>query len=256
MVFHTARKLIDYPVLQIDNITIERIQKFNFLGLYIKNNLTWDTHQNHISLKTSKIIGTMNRLKYIYPQHILHMLYNTLILPHLNYCLIVWGFNSSRILLLQKRAMRTITNSWYRAHTSPIFRSLNILKINDLYWLMVLKFYYKLENKLLPSYFDEFIPKKSAGSTVYSIRNPQNQMPKIKHEYAKKLFRCELIKITNIINNSDFLRDIFDRLYTHSLHGYSHHIKNKLINNYSTDCVLENCYICGNYHNLIPDANE
>ena len=49
-----------------------------------------------------------------------------------------------------------------------------ILKINNLYWMMVLKFYYKLENKLLPSYFDEFIPKKSGGSTVYSIRNPQN----------------------------------------------------------------------------------
>ena len=26
---------------------------------------------------------------------------------------------------------------------------------------MVLKFYYKLENKLLPSYFDEFIPKQN-----------------------------------------------------------------------------------------------
>ena len=60
---------------------------------------------------------------------------------------------------------------------------------------MVLKLYYKLENK-----------EKSAGSTVYSIRNPQNQMPKIKHEYAKNSFRCELIKITNIINNSDLLR--------------------------------------------------
>ena len=130
------------------------------------------------------------------------MLHNTLILPHLNYCLIVWGFDSSRIRLLQKRAIRTITNSWYRTHTTPIFKSLNILKITDLYWLIVLKFYYKLENKLLPSYFDEFIPKKSAGSIVYSIRNPQNQMPKIKHEYAKKSFGCELIKITNIINNS------------------------------------------------------
>ena len=93
MVFHTARKLIDYLVLQIDNFTIERIQQFNFLGLHINNNLTWDTHQNHISLKISKNTGTMKRLKYIYPQHILHMLYNTLILPHLNYCLIVWGFD-------------------------------------------------------------------------------------------------------------------------------------------------------------------
>ena len=57
--------------------------------------------------------------------------------------------------------------------------------------------------KLLPSYFDELIPKKSIGSTVYSIQNAQNQMPKIKHEYAKNSFRCKLIKI-KIINYSDF----------------------------------------------------
>ena len=81
-------------------------------------------------------------------------------------------------------------------------------------------------------------------------------MPKIKHEYAQNSFRCELIKITNIINNSDLLRDILDKLYTHSIHGYSHHIKNKLINNYSTDCLLENCYTCRYYHNPIPNANE
>ena len=99
------------------------------------------------------------------------MLHNTLILPHLNYCLIV--------ILLQKQAMRTITNSWYRAYATPIFKSLNVLKINDLYWLMVLKFYYELENKLLPSYFDKFFPK--TFSLLYSLfkGNPQNQMPNI-----------------------------------------------------------------------------
>ena len=80
MGFHMARKLIDYPLfLQIDNFIIERIQKFNLLGLHINNILTWGTHQNHISLKISKNTGTMNRLKYIYPHHILHRLYNTLI---------------------------------------------------------------------------------------------------------------------------------------------------------------------------------
>ena len=130
--------------------------------------------------------------------------------------------------MLQKRAIRTITNNWYRTHTTPIFKSLNILKINDLYWLIVLKFYNKLENKLLHSYFDEFISKKSAGSTVYSIQNPQNQMPKIKLEYAKNSFRCEFIKITNIINNSDllgiYLTSSTLTLYRgeDSIHGYSH----------------------------------
>ena len=85
----------------------------------------------HISFKISKITGTMNMFKYIYPQHILHMLYNTLILQHLNYRLIVWGFDSSMILLLQKGALRTLSNSWYRAHATQIYKSLNVL-----YWLM------------------------------------------------------------------------------------------------------------------------
>ena len=102
MVFHSTKKKVEYPILYINNFIIENIKTFNFLGLHINNNLTWDTHINHISLKMSKIIGTMNRLKNVYPLHILHMLYNSLIVPHINYCLIMWGFHSSRILILQK----------------------------------------------------------------------------------------------------------------------------------------------------------
>ena len=43
--------------------------------------------------------------------------------------------------------------------------------------------------------------------------------------YKNILIIMELFKMTNIIKNSDFLKDIFDKLYTHSLQGYSHHIK-------------------------------
>ena len=42
----------------------------------------------------------------------LTLLYNTLILPHLNYCAVVWGrnydSNTKRIMLLQKQAVRII----------------------------------------------------------------------------------------------------------------------------------------------------
>ena len=167
------------------------------------------------------------------------MLYNTLILPHLNYCLIIWGINTSRILLLQKKAMRIISNSWYRAHTEPIFKGLNILNINDLYRLMVLKFYFKLENKLLPVYFNTFIPK----------------MPQIKHQYARNTFRCELIAITNFISNTSDYDGIIDKVQTHSLHGYSLYIKNKLMSKYENECNIINCYSCTHYIDLYPPAN-
>ena len=42
----------------------------------------------------------------------------------------------------------------------PILKINNLSLINYVYWLIVLKFHYKLENKLFPSYFEEFISKK------------------------------------------------------------------------------------------------
>ena len=53
-------------------------------------------HIDHISLKISKVIGIMHRLKDIYPKNILLTLYNSLIVPHLNYCHTHMGFQNCK----------------------------------------------------------------------------------------------------------------------------------------------------------------
>ena len=45
------------------------------------------------------------------------MLYNTLILPHLNYCVTAWGYQCNRIIILQKKAIRTVMMSSYIMRT-------------------------------------------------------------------------------------------------------------------------------------------
>ena len=80
-------------------------------------------------------------------------------LPHLNYCVLCCGSHTNRIHLLQKRAIRNINNANYRAYSEPIFKSLNLLKISDIYYLSTLNFYSKLINKNLPHYFDSFKPQ-------------------------------------------------------------------------------------------------
>ena len=63
-------------------------------------------------------------------------LYNALVLPHLSYSCIVWGWASAaaldRISKLQKRVVRLITNSHFQAHSDPLFYKLNILKVGDI----------------------------------------------------------------------------------------------------------------------------
>ena len=60
-------------------------------------------------------------------------LYYTLIYPYIVYCNCAWSStyvsNLNRIYYLQKRAVRAITNSDYRAHSAPLFSKLGILDI-------------------------------------------------------------------------------------------------------------------------------
>ena len=123
--------------------------------------MTWDAHINHISKKISKAIGILYQLKHIYPQRILFTLYTTLIVPHLNYCLILWGSyikENHRLHLLQKKALRIITNSHYIAHSEPIFKDVRCLKITDMFSVAIWKFYFKLMNNKLPHCFSSYKP--------------------------------------------------------------------------------------------------
>ena len=91
MQFHKAPKHVPHLHLQINNNEISRVETFNSLGLQINDNLKWITHIDHISQKMSRIIGLLNRMKMIFPHEILLSIYNTRILPHLNYCILSWG---------------------------------------------------------------------------------------------------------------------------------------------------------------------
>ena len=82
MCFHAPQKVMTYPFLKINNINIERVTDFNFLGLIISSNLKWNKHIDHISLKISKVTGILYRLKSIFPRDALLTIYNALIMPY------------------------------------------------------------------------------------------------------------------------------------------------------------------------------
>ena len=75
------------------------------------------------------------------------MLCNTLILPHINYCTMAWGYKGPSLLKIQKKAVRVITLSGYSAHSEPLFKQLNVLKVADQLRLQELKFYFKYIQK-------------------------------------------------------------------------------------------------------------
>ncbi len=57
---HTGPKKLE---LKIDNINIEYVNFFNFLGLTIDSHSTWENHTVNMSNKCLRIIGILNRIK-------------------------------------------------------------------------------------------------------------------------------------------------------------------------------------------------
>ena len=242
IVFHYSQRQIDFetfPELFIDGTSIVRTQEFNFLGLLIHENLNWKPHISKISIKIARVIGTLRRLQNILPPHVLKTIYNSLILPHINYCILAWGNSYSRILNLQKKSVRVMNRAKYNAHTSPLFKNTNILTVPDIFTLKSLKFYYKYKHKNVPSYFDDmFTPLPNPNP--YPTRNSNTPLPQTPiHSTSSAAMRYTTLKIIDAMPPL-----ITEKINTHSYEGFSTYIKRYLIGLYPEHCVIRDCYVC------------
>ena len=132
---------------------IECVRQFVFLGITIHETLNWDRYIDKIANKRSRTLGVMNKLKHFIPKYTLKIMYRSLIPPHFNNNILLWGFNTHRLIKLQKIAIIIITDSKYNSHTEPLLKSLNMLKINDIFIIQCLKFFHNYLNDRVPGFF-------------------------------------------------------------------------------------------------------
>ena len=145
----------------------------------------------------------MHKLKFTLSQNVLINIYNSLIIPHINYCILLWGSENNRVSKLQRRAVRIIRKESRLSHTDPIFKELNLLKINDIYRLQLLKCYVKYEHYSLPKYFDVFNLRLNSEIRAHNTRNQQKlRIPFVKHNFAKACVRYQLPKTVNSMPRS------------------------------------------------------
>ena len=93
--------------------------------------------------------------------------------PYLLYCNIIWGGASQlalhRLTVLQKRAVRLIACSSYRAPSSPLFKQFGVLKLNDIHKLQIYMFMFKCKYGMLPESCLQLTSKNSVTNR-YDLR--------------------------------------------------------------------------------------
>lgn len=131
-----ARLPVEDLEIELNQAKIERKKAIKYLGVTVDEDLKWTNHVNNVSKVISRNIGIMARARFYLTASQLKLLYNTLVLPHLNYCAAVWGNNYmtriNKLIKLQKRALRIIDGKHYVYPSRELFIKYRMLKFPDI----------------------------------------------------------------------------------------------------------------------------
>ena len=121
--------------LSIFDTDINTVSSFKYLGEVLSTNFTWTDHIEYISIKISKNLGLLRRIKHLLPQQARLLFYNSLVLPMFDYADLVWGDKDNLVLMdelqvLQNKAAKIILD---RPLQSSATEALSALKWLTLY---------------------------------------------------------------------------------------------------------------------------
>ena len=144
-------------------MNIEKKNVIKFLGIYIDAKLEWQDHIKYIQNKLNRSLYALRKVKHSLSTNHLTILYYSLIYPYVDYGITLWGAtyktHVNKIVIKQTKAIRIMTGAQYNAHTNPLFKQLNIVKLDDLYKLQIAKFMYTFfsQNTPVPSHNTVYI---------------------------------------------------------------------------------------------------
>ena len=189
----------------LDNTILKQVSNTKFLGVTVDNHLTWKLHIENICKVISRNTGVIYRLKSMLPKSSLFMLYSSLILPYLNYGLLVWGNTYQTFLdkleVLQNKVIRIICNAPIRSEIDPLFFENNILKLRDLYHFQLGQFMFRFTHGRLPHAFNNMF-LRNQNIHRYPTRQANDfHLPLMRTARAQSTFIFEGPKFWNSLSN-------------------------------------------------------
>ena len=191
--------------MMLDGEKLEFEEEAVFLGLTLDSTLNWEKHCTKVANKISRNNSLINRVKNILPPSSLKLLYNSFIQPHILYGITAWGGcngrSKQRVVSIQKRAIRTVTKSYYMAHTEPRMKKIGLLKIDDLYKQQCLLQVHDCLSESAPTVVRALI-KPEERSDRYELRNAADasselNIPLFKSRAGRQSFSVQAPSIWN-----------------------------------------------------------
>ena len=192
--------------LQLNDTIIPLVTHTKFLGVTIDEDLNWSKHINNIISKISVNKNLIGRTRNILNSQAKKCIYYSHIYSHISYANTIWSSSLSckqkkAINTIQKYCIKAILNKPKMTPSDPLFKSLKIMKFNEIKKFELCKLAHKLkENELPKPLMDLF---NNPGKKTHRYQTRFKQLPNIKKHTGTDYNNSFLCKSLTYFNELD-----------------------------------------------------
>ena len=193
MLIHSARKKVDSKlVLRIDDVHVEQVQSFKFLGVLVNDTLTWSDHINLVCNKVTRSLHLLRRLSWFLPQPLLLLYLKSYILPSFDYCDVAWSGctkdEALRLETLLNFACRAVLRRRRDYSASAARSELGLSTLSARRNLHLAQTVFKCLSSESPSYLSQLFSSPSSHYNTRSSSTHQINLPPSRTSFGQKAF--------------------------------------------------------------------
>jgi hypothetical protein len=179
MLFGTRRRLSKCKDVNLflDDDKIERVQCFKYLGIWMDENMSFNSHVEKLSKKISSRIGMISRATKYLTLEYRKVLFNAMVLPYFDYCSHVWSNINVKernvLVRLHKRGCRMILKVPKLTPTEDVLKELQWSSIEKRWVKNKACFMYKMLKGKHPDYMVKYFTE-SKDVHNHKTRHAQN----------------------------------------------------------------------------------
>ena len=223
-----SRKRLDtienIPHILVNNVPLPYMDQCKYLGVTLDKHLSWDIHIDNLCKKLKPKVGVISRLRHILNKNLLNTVYKTIIQPHIDYAITLWGSSSisnvTKIQRFQNRSARLITGNFdLNTQSKNLLTELNLMNVTQRFEYFVCILMFKCLTNEAPNHLIDNITFVS-NLHNYGTRNPLNMIiPKARTEHFQ---RSIIVKGPQLWNKLpiDIQRSPSITVFKHALRSY------------------------------------
>ena len=179
------------------------------LGVTVDPHLSWDVHVGIIVRRCNVVLIGIARLRHKLPKCTRQLLVQTLVFPHIRYCLTVWGNCSAslkaRIQKVINFGARIVSGLARRDHVTPVLRELGWSTIDELIHERDIA---AMSRLLSPSCEAHALTEQLllrgdvSERQTRAVVSGQLQLPRVRTEFARRSFMYRAISAWNCVSRN------------------------------------------------------